>query len=119
MAGPRHRQVEDEPRITITVYWEILIGIRMNGDGFSGTVGTGWGGGFPNSTLYKSVGGVLSDGMRGPFVLIVGPMILRVGLANGRRFSNGPMIRLYRPLRILAYQAEPDSSRTFALSAKG
>jgi len=109
MAGLRRRPVEGEPRITITVSWEILIGIRMNGVGFSGTVGTGWGGDFPNSMPYKLVGGDRSGDMREPFVLIVGPMILRVGLVNGRRFCSGPMIRLFSPtaVAVAAYDLKP------------
>jgi hypothetical protein len=83
-------------------------------DGFSGTVGTGWGGDYPNSIAYKSVDGDRSGGTREPFVLIVVPMISRVGLVNGRRFCSGPMIRLYEKLKELGpwTQGQYDADRT-------
>jgi hypothetical protein len=86
-------------RINALVPCQATQKIRMNADGFNGTVGIGWGDDFLSLMRFKSSAGVRSRGMQGKFGQIVSRVISRAGLYNGRHFYSGRTILLFRQVK--------------------
>jgi len=98
--------------IIITAHWEILTEIPMSAAGFSGIVGTGWGGEFRVLMTFKfGVGGRFGV-MRAPcaVVALLGHRIVCVGFVSARRYFSGHMILLF-DLRLYRGNRGCDSCR--------